>query len=468
MKKTYITTSIAYTNAPPHIGFALELVQADVMARHYRSQGRDVFFLTGTDEHGIKINLKAQEEKKKVEEFTDQISGQFQELTRKLNVSNDDFIRTTDQEKHWPGVFKMWQAIKKDIYLKKYQGLYCVGCETFLMKKDLIDGKCIYHQKEPEVVQEENYFFRLSKYADLIKEKIENDSIKIIPEKRKNETLSFLKQGLKDVSFSRPKEKVVWGIPLPEDPSHLIYCWADALTNYLSALGYGRNNDYQDFWPADIHFIGKDIFKFHALIWPGMLLSAGLDLPKKIFIHGFITVNGQKMSKSLNNVVDPLDLIERYGTDAFRHYFLSEISPTEDGDFSEEKFKARYNADLAGGIGNLLARVVVLSKEVDIKKATEEIIERVKETEEKRVSFLEEFKFNSCLAEIYSLIKFADQYIEKNKPWQKKEDSFQVVSNLVFIVKEIARMINPFMPEASEKMLQQIESRKSEILFKKV
>jgi methionyl-tRNA synthetase len=197
-------------------------------------------------------------------------------------------------------------------------------------------------------------------------------------------------------------------------------------------------------------------------------LSAGLDLPKKIFIHGFITVNGQKMSKSLNNVVDPLDLIERYGTDAFRHYFLSEISPTEDGDFSEEKFKARYNADLAGGIGNLLARVVVLSKEVDIKKATEEIIERVKETEEKRVSFLEEFKFNSCLAEIYSLIKFADQYIEKNKPWQKKEDSFQVVSNLVFIVKEIARMINPFMPEASEKMLQQIESRKSEILFKKV
>jgi methionyl-tRNA synthetase len=468
MKKTYITTSIAYTNAPPHIGFALELVQADVMARHYRSQGRDVFFLTGTDEHGIKINLKAQEEKKKVEEFTDQISGQFQELTRKLNVSNDDFIRTTDQEKHWPGVFKMWQAIKKDIYLKKYQGLYCVGCETFLMKKDLIDGKCIYHQKEPEVVQEENYFFRLSKYADLIKEKIENDSIKIIPEKRKNETLSFLKQGLKDVSFSRPKEKVVWGIPLPEDPSHLIYCWADALTNYLSALGYGRNNDYQDFWPADIHFIGKDIFKFHALIWPGMLLSAGLDLPKKIFIHGFITVNGQKMSKSLNNVVDPLDLIERYGTDAFRHYFLSEISPTEDGDFSEEKFKTRYNADLAGGIGNLLARVVVLSKEVDIKKATEEIIERVKETEEKRVSFLEEFKFNSCLAEIYSLIKFADQYIEKNKPWQKKEDSFQVVSNLVFIVKEIARMINPFMPEASEKMLQQIESRKSEILFKKV
>jgi methionyl-tRNA synthetase len=468
MKKTYITTSIAYTNAPPHIGFALELVQADVMARHYRSQGKDVFFLTGTDEHGIKINLKAQEEKKKVEEFTDQISGQFQELTRKLNVSNDDFIRTTDQEKHWPGVFKMWQAIKKDIYLKKYQGLYCVGCETFLMKKDLIDGKCIYHQKEPEVVQEENYFFRLSKYADLIKEKIENDSIKIIPEKRKNETLSFLKQGLKDVSFSRPKEKVVWGIPLPEDPSHLIYCWADALTNYLSALGYGRNNDYQDFWPADIHFIGKDIFKFHALIWPGMLLSAGLDLPKKIFIHGFITVNGQKMSKSLNNVVDPLDLIERYGTDAFRHYFLSEISPTEDGDFSEEKFKTRYNADLAGGIGNLLARVVVLSKEVDIKKATEEIIERVKETEEKRVSFLEEFKFNSCLAEIYSLIKFADQYIEKNKPWQKKEDSAQVVSNLVFIVKEIARMINPFMPEASEKMLQQIESRKSEILFKKV
>ncbi len=468
MKKTYITTSIAYTNAPPHIGFALELVQADVMARHYRSQGRDVFFLTGTDEHGIKINLKAQEEKKKVEEFTDQISGQFQELTRKLNVSNDDFIRTTDQEKHWPGVFKMWQAIKKDIYLKKYQGLYCVGCETFLMKKDLIDGKCIYHQKEPEIVQEENYFFRLSKYADSIKEKIENDSIKIIPEKRKNETLSFLKQGLKDVSFSRPKEKVVWGIPLPEDPSHLIYCWADALTNYLSALGYGRNNDYQDFWPADIHFIGKDIFKFHALIWPGMLLSAGLDLPKKIFIHGFITVNGQKMSKSLNNVINPLDLIEKYGADAFRHYFLSEISPTEDGDFSEEKFKARYNADLAGGIGNLLARVVVLSKEVDIKKATEEIIERVKETEEKRISFLEEFKFNSCLAEIYSLIKFADQYIEKNKPWQKKEDSAQVVSNLTFIVKEIARMINPFMPETSEKMLQQIESRKSEILFKKV
>ena len=359
-KKFYIATSIAYTNALPHVGFALELVQADVLARYHRDLGDDTFFLTGTDEHGRKVAEAAEKLGKTPKDFTDELSDKFRGLTKALNVSNDDFIRTTDRTRHWPAVKDFWLELKEkgDIYKKKYQGLYCVGCEAFITKKDLKDGKCGIHQKEPEVVEEENYFFRLSKYSKEIERIIKTDKIRIIPPARGNEMLAFMRQGLEDVSFSRPSKDLSWGIPVPGDETQTIYVWADALINYFSGAP-GR-------WPADLHCVGKDIFKFHSLIWPGMLLSLGLPLPKAILVHGFITVAGQKMSKSLGNVVDPFELIEKYGADAARYFLLREIPPTEDGDFTIGKFEQRYNADLASGLGNLVARGITLSSKFQI------------------------------------------------------------------------------------------------------
>ena len=325
------------------MGYALEIIQADVFARYRRILGEEVFFLTGTDEHGAKVTKAAEKEGKSPKEFVDKISGEFRELKEVLNLSNDDFIRTTDEKRHWPIVKKVWQKLKEngDIYKKKYQGLYCVGCEAFITKKDLIDGKCKIHQKEPEIVEEENYFFRLSKYSKKIEEIIEKDEVKIIPEERKNEMLSFIGQGLEDVSFSRPRKDLKWGIPVPDDESQTIYVWADALINYISALGGFEKGEFKEFWPPDIHFLGKDILRFHATIWLGMLLSLGLELPKNIFVHGFITSNGQKMSKSLGNVIDPFELVKKYGADAVRYFLLREIPPTEDGDFTYEKFEAK-------------------------------------------------------------------------------------------------------------------------------
>ena len=355
MKKFYISTSIAYANAPPHLGFALELVQADVLTRYQRSLKKDIFFLTGTDEHGAKVVKAAERAPKTPKDFVDEISWKFKALAKVLDISNDDFIRTSDQKRHWPEVRKVWLKLKEngDIYKKKYQGLYCVGCEAFITKKDLADGKCRIHQKEPEVIKEENYFFRLSRYSKMITEILRMGKINIIPETRKNEMLSFVGQGLEDISFSRPRKDLKWGIPVPNDETQTIYVWADALTNYLS----GAKNR----WPADIQCIGKDILKFHSLIWPGMLLSLGLPLPKVILVHGFITVAGQKMSKSLGNVIDPFELVKKYGTDAVRYFLLREIPPTEDGDFTYEKFEGRYNADLAKGLGNLAARVITMA-----------------------------------------------------------------------------------------------------------
>jgi len=359
-----------YTNSPPHIGFAFESIQADVLARYHRLLGEDTVFLTGTDEHGTKVAQAAKEAGKKPKEFVDEIAEKVEELKRILNLSNDDFIRTTDQKRHWPAVKKVWLKLKEtgDIYKKKYQAFYCSGCEAFITKKDLVNGKCAIHQTEPEIIDEENYFFRLSKYSKAIEKSIEKDELKIIPETRKNEILSFIKQGLEDVSFSRPREKLQWGIPVPDDESQTMYVWADALTNYISALGYFEENEkFKKFWPADIHCIGKDIIRFHAVIWPGMLLSLGLPLPKTIFIHGFITVGGQKMSKSLGNVIDPFELVKKYGTDAVRYFLLREIPSTEDGDFTYEKFGKRYNSDLAAGLGNLVARTITVAAKLNTK-----------------------------------------------------------------------------------------------------
>ncbi len=483
-KKFYITSSLAYTNAPPHIGFAQELIQADVLARHHRLLNEETFFLTGTDEHGQK-NLKAAEKAgKNPKEFTDEISDKFRKLTNVLNLSNDDFIRTTNQKRHWPTVKKVWLELKEnnDIYKKKYKGFYCVGCEAFITEKDLVSGKCPIHKKRPEVIEEENYFFKLSKYSKKIKEAIEKDKVRIIPQTRKNEILSFVKQGLKNISFSRSRQNLKWGIPVPKDNSQTIYVWSDALVNYVSALGYAQNNEkFKKFWPADVHCIGKDIIRFHAIIWLAILLSLKLKLPKVVLVHGFITSEGQKMSKSLGNVVDPFVLVEKYGTDAVRYFLLREISPTEDGDFTYEKFEQRYNSDLASGLGNLTARVITLAEIFNFQlqpygesPSASAIFNKTPNTNFQRIidktrknyrKSLDDFKFNEALREIWKLISFCDRTIEKERPWEKSERQSLVISELLFALRNIAEMLEPFLPETSEKILKQMKTKKSKPLF---
>lgn len=468
-KKFYITTSIPYTNAPPHIGFALEIIQADVLARYHKNFGDDVFFLTGTDEHGLKTLRAAEAAGKNPQDFADEISGKFKDLAKVLNISNDDFIRTTDEKRHKPAVYKLWEKYiaSGDIYKKIYKGFYCAGCEAFKTQKELVDGKCIIHQKPVEVIEEENYFFKLSKYLPGIKKLIEKDELKIIPESRKNEILGMISQGLDDVSFSRVKEKY-WGWPVPGDDSQNLYVWQDALPNYISAIGYAYDEKkFKKYWPADVHCIGKDIVKFHAIYWPAMLLSAKLKLPKSIFIHGFINVAGQKMSKSLGNVIDPFMLIEKYGTDAVRYYLLREILPTEDGDFTFEKFEQRYNSDLAGGIGNLVARVLGITGEAETKETrpAKKIVEKIKTIKNNYKSAVEKFKFNEALMSVWELISFCDKYINEEKLWETKKP--EVINDLFFTIKEIADLLNPFLPETSEKIKKAIKNKKSESLFPK-
>jgi methionyl-tRNA synthetase len=473
-KKFYITTSIAYTNALPHIGFALELIQADSLARFHRAVGENVFFLTGTDEHGTKIARKAKEMKKTPEIFTNEISDSFKKLTKDLNISNDDFIRTTDRIRHWPTVEFSWRELIKnnDIYKKKYKGLYCVGCEAFIKEKDLKNGKCPNHLKEPELIEEENYFFKLSKYAAIIKEEIKKDKIKIIPKARKNEIISFIDQGIEDVSVSRSRDVLKWGIPVPDDLSQTVYIWFEALLNYL----YPKN-----YWPADVQCIGKDIFRFHALLWPSMLLALKKERPKKILVHGFITSNGQKMSKSLGNVIDPFELIEKYGADALRYFLLKELSSTEDGDFTNEKLKKTYNGDLAGGLGNLLARTLTMADKywegtipkIDISKTGESQVvgntkfslkKSAEETHKSIFMFLSEsFEFNVALSSISDLIKKCNIYIDfykLYKPSEVLDNNKQKIDIILYDllegIRNIAWDLHPFLPGTADEIFRQL------------
>ncbi|MCX6722201.1 MAG: methionine--tRNA ligase [Candidatus Staskawiczbacteria bacterium] len=475
-KKFYITTSIPYTNAPPHIGFALEIIQADVLARYHKGLGKDVYFLTGTDEHGIKTLRIAREAGKDPKQFADEISEKFKDLTKVLNISNNDFIRTTDEIRHKPAVEKLWKKLveAKDIYKKKYKGYYCAGCESFKTEKEIVDGKCTIHLKPVELVEEENYFFRLSKYNKKLIELIEKGKLEIIPESKKNETLGMLKQGMEDVSFSRTKDKY-WGFEVPGDPSQVMYVWCDALPNYISAIGYDKEAaQFKKYWPADVHCIGKDIMKFHTIFWPAMLLSAKIKLPKQIFVHGFINVAGQKMSKSLGNVIDPFLLVKKYGlpaqagVDAVRYYLLREILPTEDGDFTYEKFEQRYNSDLAGGIGNLVARTLGIASKAELTKLkpTKKITVKVKETQKNYTKSIENFKFNDALAHVWELISFCDKYVNEEKLWETKNP--KVINDLFFAIKEIGILIEPFLPETAEKIKSAVDNKKSENLFPRI
>ena len=488
--KFYITTAIPYVNARPHIGFALEAIQADVVARYMRTLGRDVWFLSGTDEHGAKISRAAQAAGKDVREFVDEHAELFKKLLAVLGISNDDFIRTSDENRHFPGAAALWRLISKngDLVKKTYQGLYCVGHEAFVTEKDLVRGKCVDHNAEPERLEEENYFFRLSRYAGKIKRAIESGELKIIPETRKNEILALIKSGLEDVSFSRPAKDIPWGVPVPDDPSQNMYVWCDALANYISAMGFGHSDDekFKKFWPADMHVIGKDILRFHAAIWPGMLMSAGLALPKSIFVHGFIVVGGKKMSKTLGNVVDPFDLIERFSAEVARYYFLREVSPNEDGDFTEEKFLTAYNANLANGLGNYVARVskmiadyfggelnkpgIAKLSSVPLTFSPELfrerygrgietfgidlfISEKIGPQYQKAMS---EFQFSKAMDEIWRLLGLLDGYIQTYEPFKlvksDKEKTAAILWQTAYGALEIAWLLGPLMPETSNKI----------------
>jgi methionyl-tRNA synthetase len=483
-KKTfYITTTIPYANAPPHIGFALEIVQADVLARWNRLLGNDVFFLTGTDEHGSKNYRIAGEEGLTPQQFVDRNSAFFKELMNSFNISNNYFIRTTDKKVHWPGVLEIWKLLEKsgDIYKKKYEGFYCSGCERFVTEKDLIDGKCPDHPSlKIEKIKEENYFFKLSKYSSKIIDLIKKDELKIYPNKWKNDFLSLVENGLTDVSFSRDKKHLPWGISVPGDDRQVMYVWPDALTNYLTGVGY-PDKKYKKYWPADIHLVGKDMLRFHAGIWPGMLLSARIELPKRLIVHGFLIVEGQKMSKSLGNVVSPLKLLEKYSADSIRYYLMRNIPFGDDGDFSEQALIDRHNNELANKLGNLISRVSSLIEKNGIEKCENKLLKNLKLKEIEKL--FEGFEFDKVLNEIFAFVDICNEYVQNKKPWETKDK--KVLYELADSIKAIAILLSPFMPSTSEKIAKQFhfkielkniknplseknKIKKGEILFQKI
>jgi len=451
------------------MGHAYTTIICDILARSKRLQGEEVYFLTGADENTEKVVRAAKEAGESTEKYLNDIVENFGDLFAKLEITNNQFIRTSDEKRHWPGVIEIWKRLVKagDIEKRSYEGLYCIGHEAFITGKDLIDGKCPDHNEKPQLLKEENYFFKLSKYTEQIKEKIKSDELKVIPESRKNEILALLERGLEDISFSRPVSKMSVGIPVPEDQSQRIYVWGDALTNYISALGFGRDDDlYKKFWPANVQVIGKDILRFHAAIWPGMLLSAGLPLPQKLLVHGFITSGGKKMSKSLGNTIDPLELISEYGGDAVRYYLARHISPFEDGDLTEESFKEVYNANLANGLGNLTSRIMKMA-ESNIERLKEEKIEKLEETEipKEFFEFLEKFEINKACDFIWKEIGDMDKYIQENQPFKvvktDKEKGQKMISDLVVKLYSVARMLNPILPETSAKIKELIKQNKT-------
>lgn len=453
MNKFYITTAIPYVNAPPHIGHALEFVQADVVARYHRLLEDEVILLSGADENALKNVQAAENEGITPKELVDKNSILFEELGKSLNVQIDIFQRGS-KDQHIKSSQKLWELCDKsgDIYKKEYSGLYCVGCELFYSKKELDEnGECFEHPgKKLEIVKESNYFFRLSKYQDQITNLIKSDKFIITPEKRRHEVLAFLERGLADISISRSNERAKnWGVPVPGDDYQRMYVWFDALNIYQSGIGFGWNDEkYKKWWPADVHVIGKGIIRFHAVYWPAFLISAGLKVPKRLFVHEYFTVDGQKMSKSLGNVIDPIALAEKYGEDALRFYFLKHFSPFSDGDFSEEKFVQAYNADLANGLGNLVARVAKLCEKVDLESFSKPKLD----TEYKKI--FEEYRFNDLLNEVWSRISEIDQQIEKKQPWSIKDNNKLkiLLQDWVGRINQIAYELKPFLPKTSEKI----------------
>jgi methionyl-tRNA synthetase len=453
MNKFYITTAIDYINGKPHIGHSYEKVASDVLARYYRSQGLPTLFLTGTDEHGAKIAQFAESSNLPIEEFANQTAAGFALAWDQLNISYDRFIRTTDGD-HIQTVQNLITKIKDNGYLYEsdYEGLYCVGHEAFITEKDLVDGMCPEHQKAPELIKEKNWFFKVSAFTDQIKQKIDDNEFRIWPEERGHEVLSLLAQGFKDIAVTRPNIK--WGIPVPWDTEQTIYVWVDALINYVSGAGYVNSQEqFKEFWPADWHVIGKDIIKFHCIIWPALLLAADLPLPKGVLAHGYLTVNNQKISKSLGNAIDPNDWVAKYGSDAVRYFLLREVPFDADGDVSEEKLRARYEGDLANGLGNLVSRVTTLVE----KYADGTVPVGTFSFEDEEVDKLMlDFKFHEALAKIWEWVAWANKTVDENKLWElgktDKEKFAAIAADLLATIHVIGLKLAPFMPEASAKI----------------
>jgi methionyl-tRNA synthetase len=473
-KKFYITTPIYYVNDRPHIGHAYTTIAADVLARLYRQLGYEVWFLTGTDEHGAKVAQSAEKMGKTPTEFVDEYSAKFSLAWDSLSIAPDRFIRTTEKE-HVSAVQSVLQKLydQGDITLGVYEGLYCRGCEQFKMEKDLVDGKCPDHKIVPEKMKEETYVFKQSKYQAKLLEMIENDDLQISPRQRKNEMVSFYKTvGLQDVSFSR--KNVKWGIPLPWDPSHTTYVWADAFLNYLTGLDWkGVSDKLPKFWPPEIQLMSKDILRVHATIWPAMLLALHLPLPRQLFVHGFFTVDGDKMSKSLGNAIDPNDWVEHFGADAVRYFLLREVPFGQDGDVSLEKLKSRYNSDLANGLGNLFSRVTNMVEQY-LDGDVGDYVRSPKDLAEASADFTN-LNFSEGLFKIWEAIAWANQLIDKSKPWElnKTEPAKvkELLMSLVALLYEIAAKLSPIMPDTADKIRKGLESdkiTKSAPLFLKV
>lgn len=450
----FVTTSIPYINGDPHIGFGMELMQADVLARYARQQGKPVIFSTGTDEHGGKIEEKAKELDKDPIVFAAEMSQKFKNLSKVLHISNDRFIRTTDKG-HEQRAALIWQALKKDIYKSLYEGLYCTGCEAFVTEAVAKEngGICPNHNRPYEKLKEENYFFKLSAYSDQIQKAIQDGSFRIIPAARKREILNVIKEGLEDISISRPKDKIGWGIPVPGDDTQVMYVWFEALMNYITVLGYPEHEDFKKFWPAKVQVIGKDILRFHAAIWPGMLLGLGLPLPKTLYVHGFVSgEGGQKMSKSLGNVVSPDDLLKEYPADAVRYYFLRHIPSYGDGDFSWQKLRSSYDNELANELGNAVQRTIAM-----INKYQDGIIGAVPPPKHDTAQYekaIEDCRFDKALEEVWDQVRGLNRYIEETKPWEIAKTDTQhlrdVLAYQVSALLQIAELLHPFLPQTAE------------------
>jgi len=469
VSKVFISTAIPYVNGDPHIGHSLEYVQTDVMARYFRSKygEENVYALTGSDENALKNVLAAEMEKKSTIEYVAEKTTEFKRLSQTLNLSFDDFIRTTE-DRHIKGAQKLWGKLKpEDIYQDTYMGMYCVGCEEFKTEKDLVDGLCPEHKKKPELVSEKNYFFKLSNYQDQIEKLITEDTIKIVPEKRKNEVLGFIREGLKDFSISRSRERARdWGVPVPSDDSQVMYVWVDALSNYITALDYDSDGDkYKKFWDNTetkrIHVIGKGIVKFHALYWVGMLLSANIPLPTQEFVHGYVTVEGNKIGKSLGNAIHPDEVVKKYGIDAFRYYLLREIPAYGDGDFSWSRIDELYKSDLQNGVGNLVARVSAMVAATPLR--SDELRRGTVTISKDVANALGAYKFDEAMRNIWERIRKADQYVSERRVWELKDkEKEEALLKLVEEIRQIAVDLALFMPETAEKISRQFAGEKIE------
>ncbi|MCY4088598.1 MAG: methionine--tRNA ligase [Candidatus Saccharibacteria bacterium] len=469
MNQFYVATAIPYVNAQPHLGHALLFTYGDVLARYQRQLGRNVVFSIGTDEHGGKVYDQALNLNLDIRDFVDQNSRHFKIMAEKLQISYSHFIRTTNPS-HIQAVQSAWQKMSQYIYQDTYEGWYCQGCEDYKTPTTVKDnqGQCPDHKQAYKRLKETNYFFKLSVFADRLKILIEKDQLKIVPQVAKNEILSFLNSGLEDISISRPTSSLKWGIHVPGDDQQIIYVWFDALLNYITVLDYPDGSKFKSHWPADVQIIGRDILRFHAVIWPAMLLALNLPVYKQLYVHGLVTVDGQKMSKTLGNVVDPLDLVNRYGLDAFRYFFLRHLPAYENGDYSQGRFLAAYNNELVDQLGNLIHRLQnLIWQKLDGKLPDNVQVDFFQpDLESNYHQFIAKCRFDQALNLIFKEIKELNRYLELTKPWSidNQDQVAEILNRVAVNLKDLQRFLNPFLPETSQIIAEIFQSNPIKVL----